>query len=239
MLGESDTFSREHGDDVHPYLKLSPPHHGLGRRPPPRPALAGRPRVHPRRIAEQRPALQALTDRLLDTMVADGEPTDIVEALAMPLHAVGEVLQTPEQDRGQFRAWGDMFISTGPNRAFEAETALREMTAYVARGASLYHHLCVNPDAIPGAIHETLRTIPNGTLETAQPRRAMRTVELDGVTIAAGDIVVPASPSRCWCSGTARASASASTWPSSNSRSPSRNSPPASRRCAWPSHPTT
>ncbi|MFC4907604.1 cytochrome P450 [Actinomadura gamaensis] len=256
VLRETETFSREHGDDVHPYLRLSPlimgwdgEHHRALR------SLVAR-EFTPRRIALQRPVLEALTDRLLDAMAASGEPADLVEALAMPLslHAVGEVLQTPEEDRGRFRQWGDMFISTGPDRAREAETALREMTAYVARrmerlgdrddsalartlqaadergidhaeaallvssmvtaawettagalscllyklltttwdGTLLYRHLCLTPDAIPGTIHETLRTVPNGTLETAQPRRAMRDVELDGVQVRAGDIVVPA-----------------------------------------------
>ncbi|MEV4253489.1 cytochrome P450 [Spirillospora sp. NPDC049652] len=256
VLRETGTFSRERGDDVHPYLRLSPLIMGWdGERHRALRSLVSR-EFTPRRIAGQRPALEALTDRLLDAVVAGGEPADIVEGLAMPLslHAVGEVLQTPEEDRGRFRQWGDMFISTGPDRARESETALREMTAYVAHrmdrlgdrddsalartleaadergvdraeaallvsslviaawettagalaclvykllttpwdGGTLYRHLCRTPDAIGGAIHETLRTVPNGTLETAQPRRALRDVELDGVTVRAGDIVVPA-----------------------------------------------
>ncbi|MBA9002205.1 cytochrome P450 [Thermomonospora cellulosilytica] len=60
-----------------------------------------------------------------------------------------------------------------------------------ADGGSAYRLLCRRPDLIPGAIEELLRTVPNSWLDS-QPRRATADVTLAGVTIRAGDLVIPA-----------------------------------------------
>ncbi|MEW2354922.1 cytochrome P450 [Spirillospora sp. NPDC029432] len=82
-----------------------------------------------------RPSVESLADSCLDNLTAAGEPADLVAHLAWPLslNAVAEVLGVPAEGRDQFHTWGDMLLSTGPNRAAENAQAMTEMTAYAGR----------------------------------------------------------------------------------------------------------
>lgn len=58
---------------------------------------------------------------------------EINERLALPLKlgVIGSVLGVPEDDLPQFKTWGDLFLSTGPDRAADNERAVQEMGAYM------------------------------------------------------------------------------------------------------------
>jgi len=65
-----------------------------------------------RRVAQLEPRIRAMTDRLLDAMVAH-TAIDIVEALAFPLPVtvIAELLGVPLEDIGQFRQWTTELLS--------------------------------------------------------------------------------------------------------------------------------
>ncbi|MFI0357457.1 cytochrome P450 [Actinomadura sp. 9N407] len=255
---DDSTFLRGTADGVLPFLRLAPlilvqdgPHHKKLR------SLVNREFTRPR-IDRFRPAIEALADRRLQALIAAGEPGDLVDLLAWPLslHAIAELLGAPEEGREQFGAWGDMLLSTGPDRAAQNATAMAEMAGYAARlmdersgdpgqdvvsaavanaehhgidkqeaalliaslviagwettaaaigasvyklltthdtdGSTLYQRLCASPGLIPTAVEELLRVIPNSWMETGQPRRAARDVELAGVLVKAQDLVLVA-----------------------------------------------
>ncbi|MBO2464012.1 cytochrome P450 [Actinomadura violacea] len=132
---DDTTFARGTADDVRPFLRLAPliltqdgDHHRALR------SLVNREFTKPR-VDLFRPSVEALVSRHLDAMLALGEPADLIEHLAWPvsLDAITEIVGAPEEGREQFHVWGDMLLSTGPNRAEENQTAMAEMTGYAAR----------------------------------------------------------------------------------------------------------
>ncbi|MEV0667330.1 cytochrome P450 [Actinomadura luteofluorescens] len=134
VLREQDTFHRAGADAIPPYPRTSPTML----------ARDGREhRVHrdlignafaPARIDRYRPTVERLTSRLLDALVRAGDPIEVNEQLAMPLTlgVIGSAMGLPDDDLPLFRTWGDMFLSTGPDRAAENERAMLEMSAYMA-----------------------------------------------------------------------------------------------------------
>ncbi|MEV4003314.1 cytochrome P450 [Actinomadura sp. NPDC049753] len=263
VLREQDTFRRAGADAIPPY-------------PPTSPTMLARDgqehRVHrdlvgnafaPARIGRYQPTVDRLTTGLLDSLVRAGDPIEVNEQLAMPLTlgVIGSVMHLPDDDLPLFRRWGDMFLSTGDDRAAENERAVLEMSGYMAErlgglmadaeprseeggllsviaanavrrrtaleeaallaasvviagwettaaaiagflfrllttredgGETLYRLLAAHPDRISGAVEELLRTTPGTAFESAQPRRAVREVELGGVRLREGDLVIPA-----------------------------------------------
>jgi nocardicin N-oxygenase len=71
----------------------------------------------------------------------------------------------------------------------------RLLTTNGPDGNSLYSALCGDPTLIPTAIEELLRVVPNSVLAATQPRRAVRDVELGGVLIRVGEVVIPSPDS--------------------------------------------
>ncbi|MFC9242564.1 cytochrome P450 [Streptomyces sp. NPDC057136] len=87
----------------------------------------------PRRMEQLAPRIQALTDELLDTMLAGpGRGTDLVEALSFPLpmSVICELLGVPFLDRQAFRQWSNIAVSSLD--AEERVSATTSMTAYLA-----------------------------------------------------------------------------------------------------------
>ncbi|MEV7584564.1 cytochrome P450 family protein [Streptomyces erythrochromogenes] len=87
-----------------------------------------------RRVAEMRPRIQAVTDRLLDVIAPAGR-ADLVADLALPLPVtvIGELLGVPADDRLDFQRWTDRMIMRGaepPDPAVVNE-AWQHMRAYV------------------------------------------------------------------------------------------------------------
>jgi cytochrome P450 len=67
-----------------------------------------------RRVENLRPRAQQIADELIDSMLAEGEPAELVEdfALPLPITVICEVLGVPVDDRADFRLWSDAFLST-------------------------------------------------------------------------------------------------------------------------------
>jgi cytochrome P450 len=67
-----------------------------------------------RRIEELRPRVQQIADGLVDDMVAEGSPGDLVEmyGLPLPVTVICELLGVPDEVIGDFRLWSDAFLST-------------------------------------------------------------------------------------------------------------------------------
>ncbi|WP_460348786.1 cytochrome P450 [Actinoallomurus acanthiterrae] len=81
------------------------------------------------RVDALRPKIARTCDELIDAMIEQGPPCDLVEsfALRLAMDTVGEVIGIPSHDRPKFREWGDAFLSThtGDN-APEAMLAARQ-----------------------------------------------------------------------------------------------------------------
>ncbi|MFB8395000.1 cytochrome P450 family protein [Streptomyces yangpuensis] len=87
-----------------------------------------------RRVAELRPRVQAITDRLLDRIAPAGHADLVAEfALPLPVTVIGELLGVPADDRHDFQYWTDRMIMRGaqpPDPAVVNE-AWQHMRAYV------------------------------------------------------------------------------------------------------------
>lgn len=86
-----------------------------------------------RRIEAYRPRVQALTDQLIDDMVATGQPADLVSGLVVPLPVlvVCEVLGVPVADRDKFAAWGNALLALTAHGMAETARADAELRAYL------------------------------------------------------------------------------------------------------------
>ncbi|MDT0261072.1 cytochrome P450 [Jatrophihabitans lederbergiae] len=86
-----------------------------------------------RRIEAYRPRVQAITDRLIDDMVATGQPADLVSGLVVPLPAmvVCEVLGVPVADRDKFAAWGNALLALTAHGMADTARADAELREYL------------------------------------------------------------------------------------------------------------
>jgi len=87
-----------------------------------------------RRVEQLRPRTQQIADDLVDAVLAQGPPADLVEAFALPLPitVICELLGVPFADRDDFRYWSDAFLSTSkytPDEVLECMGKLREYMA--------------------------------------------------------------------------------------------------------------
>ncbi|MEU7324392.1 cytochrome P450 [Streptomyces griseoviridis] len=110
-----------------------------------------------KRMMALRPDMEAMADRLVDRMVADGAPADLVTGLAFPLpvYVICRMLGVPEDDRDRFKAWSDIFLNTTRHTREETAAAHRDFAAYMSRlvdgkradpGDDLISLLLGNPD---------------------------------------------------------------------------------------------
>ncbi|MFD6228714.1 cytochrome P450 [Streptomyces sp. NPDC060232] len=87
-----------------------------------------------RRVAEMRPRIQAITDRLLDSAAPAGRADLVADfALPLPVTVIGELLGVPVDDQHEFQRWTDRMIMRGaepPDPAVVNE-AWQHMRAYV------------------------------------------------------------------------------------------------------------
>ncbi|MFG2976846.1 cytochrome P450 [Streptomyces sp. NPDC048331] len=88
-----------------------------------------------RRVAEMRPRIQDLTDRLLDAVVPAGR-ADLVADLALPLPVavISELLGVPVDERRDFQHWTDRMIRRGaePPDPAVIDDAWKHMRTYVS-----------------------------------------------------------------------------------------------------------
>ncbi|MEU7487367.1 cytochrome P450 [Streptomyces sp. NPDC042319] len=84
-----------------------------------------------------RPAVQQITDGLIDTMLEKAAPdgrADLVEALAypLPMTVICELLGVPDLDRERFRRWSDAFVTAnGPSGRDDEENIEAELARYM------------------------------------------------------------------------------------------------------------
>ncbi|WP_328738389.1 cytochrome P450 [Streptomyces erythrochromogenes] len=87
-----------------------------------------------RRVAEMRPRIQAVTDRLLDAIAPAGRADLVADfALPLPVTVIGELLGVPADDRLDFQRWTDRMIMRGaqPPDPAVVDEAWQHMRAYV------------------------------------------------------------------------------------------------------------
>ncbi len=103
------------------------PHHDLRR-------LAAR-AFTARRIEAYRPRVQAITDELIDAMMAAGPPADLVSGLVVPLPVIVtcELLSIPVADRDQIADWANAIMSVTAHGQADAARADAELRAYLLR----------------------------------------------------------------------------------------------------------
>ncbi|WP_031227257.1 cytochrome P450 family protein [Streptomyces roseochromogenus] len=89
-----------------------------------------------RRVAELRPRIQEITDRLLDAVVPAGRADLVADfALPLPVTVISELLGVPVDDRHDFQRWTDAMLMRGermPDPAVVNE-AWQRMHAYVTK----------------------------------------------------------------------------------------------------------
>ncbi|MFF3691298.1 cytochrome P450 [Streptomyces sp. NPDC002187] len=89
-----------------------------------------------RRVAELRPRIQGITDRLLDAVVPTGRAELVADfALPLPVTVISELLGVPVDDRYDFQRWTDDMLMRGekmPDPAVVNE-AWERMRAYVTK----------------------------------------------------------------------------------------------------------
>lgn len=87
-----------------------------------------------RRMEMLRPRVRELALSLVDDLVKQGPPVDLVENFAVPLPVgvICELLGVPVADRPKFRTWSDAVMSTSSITAAEFETVRADFRAYIA-----------------------------------------------------------------------------------------------------------
>jgi cytochrome P450 len=81
-----------------------------------------------KRMAALRPGIEDMAERLIDEMVADGQPADLKARLGFPLPVwvICELLGVPDADRDSFSGWSDAMLSLDrftPRQVAEAQAA--------------------------------------------------------------------------------------------------------------------
>ncbi|MEU6262038.1 cytochrome P450 [Saccharopolyspora shandongensis] len=87
-----------------------------------------------RRVEQLRPRTQEIADGLVDRMIEQGGPVDLVEefALPLPITVICELLGVPYADRGDFRVWSDAFLSTTKLTPEQVTDYIDRMFGYIA-----------------------------------------------------------------------------------------------------------
>src|SRR5207244_2958146 len=87
-----------------------------------------------RRMEQLRPRAQEVVDGLLDRIVEQGPPADLVEGLALPLPItmICELLGVPVEDRDRFRDWSDAVLAITAYTPDQIAAARDELKAYLA-----------------------------------------------------------------------------------------------------------
>jgi cytochrome P450 len=89
-----------------------------------------------RRVAELRPRIQEITDRLLDAVVPAGRADLVADfALPLPVTVISELLGVPVDDRHDFQRWTDDMLMRGESMPdpVVVDEAWQRMRAYVTK----------------------------------------------------------------------------------------------------------
>ncbi|HEY6794857.1 MAG TPA: cytochrome P450 [Kineosporiaceae bacterium] len=86
-----------------------------------------------RQVEKLRPRIGAVVNDLLDQMEAQGPPADLLTHLAepVPVTMICELFGVPYEERGQFRAYSDVFVATHAHSAEEIDHSRNELERYI------------------------------------------------------------------------------------------------------------
>ncbi|GAB3745680.1 cytochrome P450 [Amycolatopsis oliviviridis] len=86
-----------------------------------------------KRMTALRPRMEAMAVRLIDEMVAKGEPADLKAGLAFPLPVwvICDMLGVPDTDRERFAHWSDVMLSMTRYTQAEFDVAQAEFGRYM------------------------------------------------------------------------------------------------------------
>ncbi|MEV0698915.1 cytochrome P450 [Saccharopolyspora sp. NPDC050389] len=87
-----------------------------------------------RRMTALRPEIEAMTERLIDDMVARGGPADLKANLGFPLPVwvICNMLGVPDSDRDRFAHWSDTLLNLTRYEQAEIDAAQAEFVEYMA-----------------------------------------------------------------------------------------------------------
>lgn len=113
-----------------------------------------------KRMNALRPGIAAMTEQLIDEMVAKGAPADLKASLGFPLPVwvICDMLGVPETDRDRFSHWSDAMLSMTRYSAEEMKAAEQEFGRYMAAhiaakraepGEDLLSALVTDPEPMP------------------------------------------------------------------------------------------
>ncbi|NUW41924.1 cytochrome P450 [Nonomuraea rhodomycinica] len=120
-----------------------------------------------KRVLAMRPRMERMADQLVDAMVAQGPPADLVAGLGFPLPVwvICDLLGVPDSDRDRFSYWSDTMLSLTRYTQAEIDAAQAEFDAYLAAhvgakraepGEDLLSELIGIVDAADGRLTEPL-----------------------------------------------------------------------------------
>ncbi|MFC4057640.1 cytochrome P450 [Planomonospora corallina] len=86
-----------------------------------------------KRVTAMQPRIQAMAERLVEEMVARGQPADLVSGVGFPLPvwAICDLLGVPDSDRDRFAYWSDTMLSLTRFSQEEIDAAQAEFDAYL------------------------------------------------------------------------------------------------------------
>ncbi|WP_435110932.1 cytochrome P450 [Nocardiopsis synnemataformans] len=87
-----------------------------------------------KRMNVLRPRMEAMADRLIDDMLADGHPADLKACLGFPLPVwvICDMLGVPETDRDRFAYWSDTLLNLTRYTQDELSASQAEFVAYMS-----------------------------------------------------------------------------------------------------------
>ncbi|MEV0148854.1 MULTISPECIES: cytochrome P450 [unclassified Nonomuraea] len=120
-----------------------------------------------KRVLAMRPRMEEMAGQLVDAMVAQGSPADLVAALGFPLPVwvICDLLGVPDSDRDRFSYWSDTMLSMTRYEQQEIDAAQAEFDAYLSAhvaakraepGGDLLSELIGIVDAADGRLTEPL-----------------------------------------------------------------------------------
>ena len=100
----------------------------------------------PRTVERLEPRIREIVAGLLDDVVAQGKPADLVPLLAgpLPIMVICELLGVPDADRAQIREWAGILIAETAYTREEIAAAIGQVNSYLAK---LITDRRANPDS--------------------------------------------------------------------------------------------
>lgn len=88
-----------------------------------------------RRVEALRPRVAAIVDHLIDALLGQPQPADLISAFSLPLpvQVICEMLGVPTEDMGQFHTWSDAVLGDWERSTDEVMSAAADMFSYFGK----------------------------------------------------------------------------------------------------------